>query len=40
LIERDFPYFKGRLLKIRDVDIHENNVQAIWARITGNEEPL
>ncbi len=40
VIERDFPYFKGRLLKIRDVDIHENNVQAIWARITGNEEPL
>ena len=34
-IERDFPYFKDRLLKIRDVNIHENNVEAIWARIGG-----
>jgi len=34
-IERDFPHFKDRLLKIRDADIHLNNVEAIWARIGG-----
>ena len=32
-IEEDFPYFKNRILKIRDVSIHENNVEAIWERI-------
>lgn len=34
-IEKDFPYFKDRLLKMRDVNLHENNVEAIWARISG-----
>lgn len=34
-IERDFPYFKDRRLKIRDIDIHQNNIEAIWARIDG-----
>lgn len=34
-IERDFPYFKDRMLKVRDIDIHQNNVEAIWARIGG-----
>jgi len=33
VIERDFPHFKDRRLKIRDVDIHQNNVEAIWERI-------
>lgn len=34
-VERDFPYFKDRILKMRDVDIHQNNVEAIWERIAG-----
>jgi hypothetical protein len=34
-IERDFPYFKDRMLKMRDIDIHQNNVEAIWERIGG-----
>jgi len=32
-IERDFPYFKDRMLKVRDTDIHQNNVEAIWERL-------
>jgi glyoxylase-like metal-dependent hydrolase (beta-lactamase superfamily II) len=34
-IEKDFPYFRDRLLEIRDVNIHENNIEAIWERIAG-----
>jgi len=34
-VERDFPYFKDRMLKMRDIDIHQYNVEAIWARIGG-----
>ncbi len=34
-IEKDFPYFKDRMLKVRDINIHENNIEAIWARIRG-----
>lgn len=34
-IEKDFPYFKDRMLKMRDLDIHQNNVEAIWERIAG-----
>jgi glyoxylase-like metal-dependent hydrolase (beta-lactamase superfamily II) len=34
-IDRDFPYFKDRMLKMRDVDIHQYNVEAIWERIGG-----
>lgn len=34
-IERDFPYFKDRILKMRDVDIHRNSVEAIWEKIGG-----
>jgi glyoxylase-like metal-dependent hydrolase (beta-lactamase superfamily II) len=34
-IERDFPYFKDRRLKVRDIDIHANNIEAIWERIGG-----
>jgi hypothetical protein len=34
-IERDFPYFKDRMLKMRDMDIHQNNVEAIWDKIGG-----
>jgi len=34
-IERDFPYFKDRILKMRDTDIHQNNVEAIWGKIGG-----
>lgn len=35
VIARDFPYFKDRMLKMRDMDIHQNNVEAIWERIGG-----
>lgn len=35
-IERDFPYFKDRILKMRDIDIHQNNVEAIWDKAGGN----
>jgi glyoxylase-like metal-dependent hydrolase (beta-lactamase superfamily II) len=34
-IEKDFPYFKDRMLKMRDIDIHQNNVEAIWEKIGG-----
>jgi cyclase len=33
-IERDFPCFKDRLLKVRDTNLHENNIEAIWARLS------
>ena len=33
-IERDFPYFKDKIIKARDVDINENNIEAIWERIS------
>jgi len=33
-IERDFAYFKDRRLKVRDVDIHQNNIEAIWAKLS------
>jgi len=36
VIERDFPHFKDRRQKIRDVDIHQNNIEAIWAKISGS----
>jgi|GEM_PF-452930 len=32
-IEKDFPYFKERRLVVRDINIHENNVEAIWAKL-------
>ena len=35
VIERDFPYFKDRMLKMRDIDIHQNNVEAIWDKAGG-----
>lgn len=34
-IEKDFPYFKDRITKMRDADITEYNIEAIWARIAG-----
>jgi glyoxylase-like metal-dependent hydrolase (beta-lactamase superfamily II) len=33
-IENDFPYFKDKIIKVRDIDITENNIEAIWAQIT------
>jgi glyoxylase-like metal-dependent hydrolase (beta-lactamase superfamily II) len=33
-IEDDFPYFKDRIIKMRDIDINENNIEAIWAQIS------
>ena len=32
-IEKDFPYFKDRITKRRDIDINEYNIEAIWERI-------
>jgi hypothetical protein len=32
-IEKDFSYFGDRITKMRDIDIHEYNVEAIWERI-------
>lgn len=34
-IERDFPYFKDRMLAIRGTNIHDNNVEAIWDKLSG-----
>ena len=36
-IEEDFPYFKDRITKRRDIDINENNIEAIWERISKND---
>jgi glyoxylase-like metal-dependent hydrolase (beta-lactamase superfamily II) len=33
-IEDDFPYFKDRIVQTRRGNIHHNNIEAIWARIT------
>jgi len=35
LAGRDFPYIKDRMLTMGDMDIHQNNVEAIWDRIGG-----
>jgi cyclase len=35
-IEEDFPYFKERITKMRDIDINGNNIEAIWERISKN----
>jgi glyoxylase-like metal-dependent hydrolase (beta-lactamase superfamily II) len=32
-IEKDFPYFKDKIIKIRDIDINEYNIEAMWERI-------
>ena len=32
-IEKDFPYFKDKITKRRDIDINEYNIEAIWERI-------
>jgi cyclase len=32
-IENDFPYFKDKITKMRDIDINEYNIEAIWERI-------
>lgn len=34
IIEKDFPYFKDKITKMRDIDINEHNIEAIWERIT------
>lgn len=33
-VEEDFPYFKDKITKMRDVDINEHNIEAIWERIS------
>jgi len=34
-IEKDFSYFKDRITKMRDTDITEYNIEAIWERLSG-----
>jgi hypothetical protein len=34
-IEKDFPYFKDKIIKMRDTDINEYNIEAIWERVAG-----
>jgi len=29
-IEKDFPYYKDKRTKVRDIDLHMNNVEALW----------
>ena len=33
-IEKDFPYFKDRITRMRDIDFTEYNIEAIWERIS------
>lgn len=33
-IANDFPYFKERIVQTRRGNIHENNIEAIWAQIS------
>jgi glyoxylase-like metal-dependent hydrolase (beta-lactamase superfamily II) len=33
-IEKDFPYFKDRITKVRDIDITEYNIETIWEKIS------
>jgi glyoxylase-like metal-dependent hydrolase (beta-lactamase superfamily II) len=35
-IEKDFPYFKDRITKMRDIDITEYNIESIWERIASS----
>jgi glyoxylase-like metal-dependent hydrolase (beta-lactamase superfamily II) len=37
-IEKDFPYFKDRITKVRDIDITEYNIEAIWEKIAGKQD--
>lgn len=32
-VEEDFPYFKDKITKVRDIDINASNIEAIWERI-------
>jgi glyoxylase-like metal-dependent hydrolase (beta-lactamase superfamily II) len=29
-IEKDFPYFKDKRTKVRDIDLHLNNIEVLW----------
>jgi len=33
-IEANFPYFKDKIIETRRGSIHENNIEAIWERIS------
>jgi glyoxylase-like metal-dependent hydrolase (beta-lactamase superfamily II) len=33
-IEKDFPYFKDKITKVRDIDINEYNIETIWERLS------
>jgi predicted alpha/beta superfamily hydrolase/glyoxylase-like metal-dependent hydrolase (beta-lactamase superfamily II) len=35
-IERDFPHFRDKRLEIRGTNIHENNIEAIWEKLEGD----
>ena len=32
-IEKDFPYFKDRITKRRDIDITQYNIESIWEKL-------
>jgi hypothetical protein len=33
-VEKDFPFFKDRITKVRDIDITEYNIEAIWEKLS------
>jgi glyoxylase-like metal-dependent hydrolase (beta-lactamase superfamily II) len=33
-VDEDFPYFKDRITKMRDVDINQYNIEAIWEQLS------
>ena len=33
-VKKNFPYFKDKIIKVRDIDINESNIEAIWERIS------
>ncbi|UCE42649.1 MAG: MBL fold metallo-hydrolase [Candidatus Aminicenantes bacterium] len=37
-VEKDFPYFKDRITKRRDIDITQYNIESIWEKITKEQE--
>jgi glyoxylase-like metal-dependent hydrolase (beta-lactamase superfamily II) len=38
-IEEDFPFFKDKRLEIRGTNIHQNNIEAIWERLSAQASP-
>lgn len=38
-IEEDFPFFKDKRTKIRDIDLHRNNIEVLWEWLAGKKYP-